>query len=58
MDKSKDSPVDEKMSKLAENLRETLSPFEPTLMKVQSLLVWEKPAKSVIMFAGVHCIFW
>jgi hypothetical protein len=62
MDKSKDnsekSESDEKLAYFIETFQEVLSPLEPTIMKLQSLLVWENPMKSTAMIAGVHCIFW
>ena len=35
-----------------------LSPIEPCVMQVQSLLVWESPRKSAVLFIFVHLIFW
>ncbi|XP_050418625.2 reticulophagy regulator 3 [Patella vulgata] len=37
---------------------ETLSPVEPMVMSLQSLLVWEDPKKSALLFTAVHISFW
>lgn len=59
MERSKESSEnDERLSYYDRYFREVLSPIEPTIMKVQSLLVWEKPVRSAVMIACVHCIFW
>lgn len=59
MDRVKEnSENDERLLYYEEYFKEMLSPLEPTIMKVQSLLVWEKPVKSTVMIASVHCIFW
>ncbi|KAL4222298.1 hypothetical protein ACF0H5_018335 [Mactra antiquata] len=61
MDPSKDvsdREVEERLAYFEEKLKAALNPFEATIMKIQSLLVWEKPMKSTVMLAAVHCIFW
>lgn len=59
MDRVKEnSENDERLLYYEEYFKEMLSPLEPTIMKLQSLLVWEKPVKSTVMIASVHCIFW
>ncbi|XP_069111875.1 reticulophagy regulator 3-like isoform X2 [Argopecten irradians] len=43
----------------AENMfKRMLNPIEPFVMRVQSLLVWEYPRKSAVLFIFVHGIFW
>ncbi|XP_022079725.1 reticulophagy regulator 3-like isoform X2 [Acanthaster planci] len=39
-------------------LRELLGPLEGFIMSVQSLLVWEKPARSAVMLLCVNGLFW
>ena len=39
-------------------LRDLLSPLESFIMSVQSLLVWEKPARSAVMVLCVNGLFW
>ncbi|XP_071957332.1 reticulophagy regulator 3-like [Antedon mediterranea] len=34
------------------------SQFESTIMRLQSLLVWENPQQSAMMFLGVNGLFW
>ncbi|KAL5007756.1 hypothetical protein ScPMuIL_016562 [Solemya velum] len=42
----------------AERINSLLSPTEPTVMRLQSLLVWEKPKQSAVLFLFVHVVFW
>ncbi|ESP03211.1 hypothetical protein LOTGIDRAFT_237816 [Lottia gigantea] len=37
---------------------DTLSPIEPVVISLQSLLVWENPKKSALLFTAVHLSFW
>ncbi|XP_006814095.1 reticulophagy regulator 3-like [Saccoglossus kowalevskii] len=41
-----------------EKLKKVLSPFEPVIMYMQGVLVWEKPGHSVIMLLCVNGVFW
>ena len=38
--------------------REILSPLEGYILHLQSLLVWEKPRRSALMFIVVNVVFW
>lgn len=57
-----DSPVssngDTYDRRIEETFKSILNPVEPFVMQVQSLLVWESPRKSVVLFILVHAIFW
>ena len=35
-----------------------LGPYEPVLTYLQSILVWERPFQSVLLFAIVNFVFW
>ncbi|XP_046546457.1 reticulophagy regulator 3-like [Haliotis rubra] len=43
---------------LEEDIISLLSPIEPIVMRIQSLLVWEYPHRSAVMFICVHLLFW
>jgi len=58
MERDKETGRCVKAQGLADHFNEILSPLEPTIMKLQSLLVWESPIKSAVMFVVVHCFFW
>lgn len=58
MERPQEDEHDRRICRLKENFKQALSPMEPTIMKLQSLLVWERPAKSAVLLVGVHCLFW
>ncbi|KAM6957094.1 reticulophagy regulator 3 [Aplochiton taeniatus] len=39
-------------------LQANLGPYEPTLTYLQSVLVWERPLQSILLYTGVNVIFW
>ncbi|XP_010872853.2 reticulophagy regulator 3 [Esox lucius] len=39
-------------------LQESLSPYEPVLTYLQSLLLWERPFQSVLLYTVVNVVFW
>lgn len=39
-------------------LQSRLGPYEPVLTYVQSVLVWERPAQCVLLYAAVNLVFW
>ncbi|XP_064648396.1 reticulophagy regulator 3-like [Lineus longissimus] len=41
-----------------DNLRSILNPLEPMIMRIQSVLVWERPRISVAMLLFVNFMFW
>ncbi|XP_072179154.1 reticulophagy regulator 3-like [Diadema setosum] len=41
-----------------ERLKTILSPMEGLVMNIQSLLVWEKPQPSAVMFVCANIVFW
>ncbi|CAH1789188.1 unnamed protein product, partial [Owenia fusiformis] len=41
-----------------ERLRHILNPLEPFIMRLQSVLVWENPKHSAVMFLAVNGVFW
>ncbi|XP_035254386.1 reticulophagy regulator 3-like [Anguilla anguilla] len=40
------------------SLLERLGPYEPVLTYLQSVLVWEKPLHSVLLYTVINAIFW
>ena len=41
-----------------EVLRGILNPMESYIMRLQSILIWEKPQQSVCCLIAVNCLFW
>ncbi|XP_051881891.1 reticulophagy regulator 2 isoform X2 [Pristis pectinata] len=46
------------LQRTEEGLRRLLAQCEPGLLLLQSLLVWERPAHSVLMLLGLSGVFW
>uniref|UniRef100_A0AAZ3P8Z7 RETREG1-3/ARL6IP-like N-terminal reticulon-homology domain-containing protein n=1 Tax=Oncorhynchus tshawytscha TaxID=74940 RepID=A0AAZ3P8Z7_ONCTS len=40
------------------SLQERLGPYEPVLTYLQSVLVWERPFQSVLLYTVVNVVFW
>ncbi|XP_005994086.1 reticulophagy regulator 3 [Latimeria chalumnae] len=40
------------------SLLDLLGPYEPLLTCLQSVLVWEKPLHSVLVYLGINVVFW
>ena len=57
-DVTNDSQLKVKNCTFQTQLNSLLSPYEPLIMTIQSLLVWEYPWKSCILLAFVHVLFW
>lgn len=43
--------------RLSADLRSRLGPYEPALNALQATLVWERPARSALAWAGAHAAF-
>ena len=41
-----------------EYLREWLNPLESKIMTLQTILVWENPQHSAMLFLAVNILFW
>ena len=44
--------------RIEEQFKTVLNPVEPWIMRAQSLLVWENPKRSAVLFICVHGLFW
>ncbi|KAJ8313608.1 hypothetical protein KUTeg_008169 [Tegillarca granosa] len=58
MDNLANQNMDDDVKSSEETFKSFLSPIEPLVMRIQSLLVWENPKKSAVLFIIVHLIFW
>ena len=39
-------------------LQSRLGPYEPVLTYLQSILLWERPFQSVLLFTVLNIVFW
>ena len=53
-----DEEFTKKLEDTEEKFRKILNPAESYVMAVQSVLVWENPKYSGVVFAVVNIIFW
>ncbi|XP_028674469.1 reticulophagy regulator 3 [Erpetoichthys calabaricus] len=49
---------DTRVQELKATLVEALGPYEPLVTYLQSVLVWEKPLHSLLLYVGVNGLFW
>ena len=49
---------DECLKQSEKMMNELLSPWEPYIMTLQSLLVWENPQHTAILFVAINVLFW
>ena len=50
--------TDSNIKQTEDRIINMLGPIEPLVMRIQSLLVWEFPRRSALMFICAHLIFW
>ncbi|XP_060637270.2 reticulophagy regulator 3 isoform X1 [Anolis sagrei] len=48
---------EQRVRALSSSLRGRLGPYEPALSSLQATLVWERPARSALAWAGAHAAF-
>lgn len=48
----------QKLARYRDRFEKLLSPRETQIATLQSLLIWEKPARSLLLFCLVTSIFW
>ena len=58
MENRNDEEKEAYILKVEEQFKSVLSPAEPWIMRLQSLLVWENPKRSAVLFICVHGLFW
>ncbi|XP_033762943.1 reticulophagy regulator 3-like isoform X2 [Pecten maximus] len=58
MENSRTRSNDDDVQRAENMFKNILNPIEPLVMRIQSLLVWEYPRKSAVLFICVHGIFW
>ncbi|KAJ7313401.1 hypothetical protein JRQ81_004735 [Phrynocephalus forsythii] len=54
---SSTSERERRVGTLSADLRSRLGPYEPALNALQATLVWERPARSALAWAGAHAAF-
>lgn len=52
------SERDSQVRAVKASLQSKLGPYEPVLTYLQSVLVWERPFQSVILYVVVNVVFW
>lgn len=50
--------VPERTQRVRKSLEDILSPIEPWIMDIQSLLVWESLQSSLVLISAANVVFW